>query len=140
MVLRVEAVESRLLRLEEVLTELEELGEIPAEMLRSNLRDSWAVERGLQVGAEIVFDISNHILSGHFGISAESYEDMLVQLTNRGVLDADLHGRLKGLGGFRNLLVHDYLRIDPEKVAKALVRAPRDFGDFARAIRGWLRR
>jgi uncharacterized protein YutE (UPF0331/DUF86 family) len=32
--------------------------------------------------------------------------------------------RLKGLGGFRNILVHDYLRLDPDLVATKLTRAP----------------
>jgi uncharacterized protein YutE (UPF0331/DUF86 family) len=137
-VLRVDAVEARLLRLEEILSELEELAKLPPETLRVSLQTSWAVERGLQVGAEIVFDISNHILSGHFGVSPEGYEDILGQLASRGVLSADLRSRLKGLGGFRNILVHDYLRIDPEQVAEALLRAPRDLGDFGREVRGWL--
>jgi len=36
-------------------------------------RDAWARERGLQLGAEIVLDVGNHILSAHFGVSAQDY-------------------------------------------------------------------
>jgi uncharacterized protein YutE (UPF0331/DUF86 family) len=136
--LRAEALQARLLRLEEILSELEVLARIPPEERKENLRDSWAIERGLQVGAEIMFDIGNQILSAHFGISPEGYEDILGQLASRGILDSQLYTRLKGLGGFRNILVHDYLRLDPEQVAAALGRAPRDFGDFARSVRSWL--
>jgi uncharacterized protein YutE (UPF0331/DUF86 family) len=46
--------------------------------------------------------------------------------------------RLKGLGGFRNILVHGYLGIDPERVREALHRGPGDFSDFGVAIRRWL--
>jgi uncharacterized protein YutE (UPF0331/DUF86 family) len=46
--------------------------------------------------------------------------------------------RLKGLGGFRNILVHDYLRLDPDLVATKLTRAPQDFSEFALAVRRWL--
>ncbi|HEX9670062.1 MAG TPA: HepT-like ribonuclease domain-containing protein [Thermoanaerobaculia bacterium] len=54
------------------------------------------------------------------------------------MIEDELRARLAGLGGFRNILVHDYLRIDRELVAESLARAPRDFSDFAMAIRRWL--
>jgi uncharacterized protein YutE (UPF0331/DUF86 family) len=103
-----------------------------------DFRDEWAAERGLQLGAEIILDIGNHILSAHFGVSAKDYEDIIARLGEHAVIDATLRRRLKGLGGFRNVLVHGYLRVEPERVAEHLERAPRDFTDFARAIRGWL--
>ncbi len=70
MVLRPEAVRERLLRLEEVISRLEELRRLDARALREGFREVWAVERGLQLGAEIVLDVGNHILSAHFGVSA----------------------------------------------------------------------
>ena len=51
MVLRPEAVRERLLRLEEVISRLEELRRLDARALREGFRDVWAVERGLQLGA-----------------------------------------------------------------------------------------
>jgi uncharacterized protein YutE (UPF0331/DUF86 family) len=137
-VLRPEAVRERLLKLEEVISRLDELSR-SARKNRS-FRDEWAIERGLQLGAEIILDASNHILSAHFGVSAEDYEDVLRQLVKQGVIDDAMGSRLKGLGGFRNILVHGYLRVDPERVAEFLARAPQDFTDYARAVRGWLER
>lgn len=138
MVLRPEAVRERLLRLEEVVSRLEELGGLGADVLRAAFRDAWAVERGLQLGAEIVFDVGNHILSAHFGVSAKDYEDIVAQLGAHGVIDPALRDRLKGLGGFRNILVHGYLRLDPERVSEQLATAPSRFSDFSRAVRAWL--
>lgn len=138
MTLRPEAVQARLLRLEEVIGQLQELGRLDPDTLLRNLRDLWAAERGLQLGAEILFDIGNHILSARYGAPAESYEDILEQMLVHGILPQDLRQQLKGLGGFRNLLVHDYLRLDPQKVAEHLQRAPRDFSEFALAVRRWL--
>lgn len=54
------------------------------------------------------------------------------------MIDAALREQLKGLGGFRNILVHGYLRVDPDRVAEVLATAPSLFSDFARAIRDWL--
>jgi len=137
-VLRPEALRERILKLEEVVSRLEDLNRTATSALRTNFRDAWAAERGLQLAAEAAFDIGNHILSAHFGVSANDYEDIIAQLAAHGVLDDDLRTRLKGLGGFRNILVHGYLRLDPDRVADALRRAPLDFTDFARAVRHWL--
>jgi uncharacterized protein YutE (UPF0331/DUF86 family) len=34
--------------------------------------------------------------------------------------------------------VHGYLRIDPDRVAEALSKAPADFSEFACHVRQWL--
>ncbi len=138
MVLRREAIRERLLRLEEVLSQLGEFGAPDAAALRRDFQRRWAVERGLQLAAEIAFDIGNHILSAHFGASAQDYEDILEQLAARGVVGTELRTRLRGLGGFRNILVHGYLRIDQQQVADALARSARDFTEFSLAVRSWI--
>lgn len=138
MVLRLDSVRARLLRLEEVVSQLAELASRSRAALTESVALAWAVERGLALAAEILFDVGNHILSAHFGVVSESYEDILDQLARHGVLDRDLRMRLKGLGGFRNILIHDYLRLDRERVLDSLQNAPRDFGDFAESVRAWL--
>lgn len=137
MVLRPEAIRERLLRLEEVLSHLEELRREGIDP-RRDFRQAWLSERGLQLAAEIVLDLGNHILSAHFGVSASDYEDVLTQLAACGVIDAELRERFRGLGGFRNLLVHGYLKLDPERVAAVLSDAPERFSTLARAVRRWL--
>ena len=140
MVLRPEALRERLQKLEEIISRLEELSRVDRDALRTNFRDAWTAERGLQLGAETIFDIGNHILSAHFGVTPKDYEDIVVQLADHGVIGEPLRNRLRGLGGFRNILVHDYLRIDPDRVAEYLSKAPTDFSNFARAAREWLAR
>jgi uncharacterized protein YutE (UPF0331/DUF86 family) len=137
-VLRPEALRERLLKLEEVISRLREAGPADRALLRLNFRDAWVAERGLQLGAEIVFDIGNHVLSAHFGVSPKDYEDIIAPLAAHAVISESLRQRLKGLGGFRNILVHGYLRVDPDRVADHLTKAPADFSDFAREIRTWL--
>lgn len=138
MVLKPDAIAARLLKLEEVISGLEELRDEFGDQLPSRPRDFWSIERGLQLGAEVLLDVGNHILSASFGTTAEDYEDIVAQLGRRQVIDPELHGELKGLGGFRNILVHAYLRIDPEKVAEALSKAPEVYGAFADAVRRWM--
>lgn len=138
MVLRPDTVQARLLKLEEIVSFLEGYAEADRTALIGNLRDLWAAERALQVGAEAIFDVGNHILSASYGTSAVDYRDILGKLVLRGVISAELHDRLKGLGGFRNILVHDYLELDPERVVDNVFKAPKDFGAYVGAIRTWL--
>jgi uncharacterized protein YutE (UPF0331/DUF86 family) len=137
-VLRPEAIRARLLRLELVVSRLQELSGLDRRELQEDFRAAWTVERGLQLAAEIVFDIGNHILSAHFAVTAQDYEDILTQLAAHRVLDPALRERLRGLGGFRNILVHGYLALDTERVADALSRAPQDFSGFIGGVRAWL--
>ena len=100
----------------------------------------WAVERGLQVAAQSVFDIGNHILSGGFGERPADYAAVPVALARHGVIGSGHEARLHGLAGFRNLLVHDYARIDPSRVKQALDERAGDLAEFADAIEAWLNR
>jgi uncharacterized protein YutE (UPF0331/DUF86 family) len=54
------------------------------------------------------------------------------------VIEAPLREELKGLGGFRNILVHGYLELDAARVADTLAAAPGRFSRFALAVRAWL--
>lgn len=135
MVLKPESIQARLLRLEEVISELEHLRDSEE---KETLSYRWAIERGLHLGAEILLDIGNHVLSAGFGVSPEGYDDIIHQLGRRQLLSTELRQRLGGLGGFRNILVHDYMRLDPERVMTILADAPEAYSAFASTIRRWL--
>ena len=66
-------------------------------------------------------------------------EIILECLHTRGVIPGALYQKLKGLGGFRNILVHDYLRIDLGEVQRNLIKAFEAFPAFSREILQWLK-
>lgn len=117
---------------------LEGLGPVRAEDLRGDLRLRWAVERGLLSGLSVVFNVADHILAGAFGIRAETYEESLDLLLARGVISETTRRALAGSGGFRNVLVHEYVRVEVGRVAEALADAPSTFRSFAADVRAWL--
>jgi uncharacterized protein YutE (UPF0331/DUF86 family) len=136
--LRKPAVEARLLRLQNVIRRLRKLREVPVARFREDEDAQWLAERGLHLGCEIVLDVGAHVLRNGFGRSAETYEQILSGLGREGVLSAPLVEEVGGLGGFRNILVHAYLDLDPERVWEILQRAPDRFERFAREITQWL--
>lgn len=140
MVLRIEALRERLAKLEEVITRLGDVARVSFDDFARDYRHGWLAERGLELAAQALLDIGNHILAGEFGESALEYEEIVRRLGERGVLSPSLTKRLTGLGGFRNILVHGYLRIDPRKVYDALQKSTTDFTDFEAEILKWLDR
>ncbi len=112
MTLRPEVVRERLRKLREIVSNLESLQQIPRRELVASFRNYWLAERGLQLAAESVFDIGNHVLAGRFDFSPPTYEEIPQMLFERKVISKDLRDRLRGLGGFRNILVHGYLDVD----------------------------
>lgn len=111
--------------------------------------ESWASEdgsvlpvredrSGLLNATGLVFDVADHVLSGHFGHHPETYQGSLDGLHQEAVISSELHERLQGLGGFRNLLVHVYLELDPAEVLGHLRKAFGVFPVFAREILGWM--
>lgn len=138
MVISREGIEARLEELDEILGELNLYRDVPTHEIRRNLSQQWIIERGLIAAAALILDIANHILAGQFGVYPDTYEESLEQLRDKGVISDDLYSEIRGLGGFRNILVHRYQEIDVVQVLehfqKALTVSPR----FAAEVLAWL--
>lgn len=130
----------RLQELDIILPELSRYPGITPESLDANISQRWIIERGLIASASLILDIADHILVGHFGFYAHSYEESLQGLRDKEVISPELFGQIKGLGGFRNVLVHLYQEIDPALVADSLQKGLTAFPQFAQEIFLWLER
>lgn len=129
-----DVVAERLSKLREVVRELRGLKKAERETFLQSRRDRWAAERGLQLAAEAVFDVGSHLLVSHFNATPSDYESIIRQLAELGAIDDTLRSRLEGLGGFRNILVHDYLEIDAARVWEYLQDHLDDFVDYASQV------
>lgn len=138
MTLRPRAVEARLRRLHQVAGRLRRYRERGADALRNDEDLQWLMERGLHLGCEILLDVGNHVLASAFSRTPETYEQILDGLAAEAVLSTAVRAELSGIGGFRNVLLHGYLDIDPDRVIAALARAPERFESFAAEIHRWL--
>ncbi|MGY6554217.1 MAG: type VII toxin-antitoxin system HepT family RNase toxin [Wenzhouxiangella sp.] len=71
-----------------------------------------AIAMNLQRAAELCIDMANHLVRKHkLGLPQESRESFSL-LQDAGLIDAELAARLKGMVGFRNVLVHEYRKLD----------------------------
>jgi len=138
MVLRKESVIERLKKLETIIANLDQKNTSDLKQYSHDLDLQWYIERGLEVGSSIIFDIGNHILAGYFKISVEEYEHILKQLQGKKVISEELYENLSGLGGFRNILVHNYLSLDHELVFGHYQKALLIFPRFIAEVYTWL--
>lgn len=73
-------------------------------------------ERNLHLAIECLLDIGNHVITDLGYVKPESYADIFHILHNNKIIPRQLHKNLEGMAAFRNVLVHDYLRLDRKKV------------------------
>lgn len=137
MTVEADVVRRKLLEINEAVSHLRAWLPVGVERLETDQQLRWAVERGLQVAAEALFDAGAHVLAAEFQEAVDEYRQIPKRLLARGVLSAATTERLKGLAGFRNVLVHEYADIDPNRLVTGLDRLG-DFDAFVGDVERWL--
>ena len=138
MTLHPELVQARLEEIARVVAELGKYRGTGAESLGRDTSLRWIVERGILAGAGLVFDVADHVLAAAFSEFPDSYEASLVALRDRGVISPALYERMRGLGHIRNVLAHDYVKVDLHLLARHLDEILSILPDFATALDTWL--
>jgi len=90
-----------------------------------------AVERNLHIAIECVLDIGNHIIAEKGFETPEANEDIIRILGDEGVIPSEFAGIIKGIAGFRNILVHEYTGIDYGLLYSYLANRLDDLREFA---------
>ena len=93
-----------------------------------------ACERLLQIAVEAAIDICAMLVQGlRLGLPAEE-DDVFEKLAQHGVLSQKMVETLRRMKGFRNILVHEYGRVDDRIVFDVAVNRLGDFEDFKREV------
>jgi len=93
-----------------------------------------SAERLIQLIVECASDINNHVIVEMGERPPEDYTSSFIKASEAGLLTSELANKLKGSGGMRNILVHEYIDIDDEKVYRALHAALSDFKEYMRQV------
>lgn len=127
-----------------VLRKMSDLGDLSGQMLEyrgitarryaGDWKTQRIVERTLQMMVEICLDVANHIVSDKGYRRPVGYADHFTVLRENGMLSARLTARLMKMAKFRNLIVHNYDKIDAEIIVGILKKNLPDFEAFKTAI------
>jgi len=132
-----------------ILRKLADLGDLHGQLLEyagitarryaADWKTQRIVERTLQMMVEICLDVANHIISDRGYRRPVGYADHFTVLRENGVLSARLAARMVKMAKFRNLIVHNYDRIDATIVVGILKKNLSDFEAFQKAVVNFLR-
>ena len=136
----IQTVTERLAALETYLAELDHYAQYSLRELASDFVRYRAVERSLQLAAQAVVDIATHIISADFNSRVEDYRQAIESLGQEGILSAEFAQRLAPIAGFRNILVHEYLAVDPVKLYDTLIKGRKNLLRFSQRIVEYLQR
>jgi len=98
------------------------------------------VERYLQLTCQVVIDTFNLIIIEDGIEKPEDSKETISLLFNKKIISENLASRLDGIVGFRNILVHEYGKIDRKKVYQCLMERLEDFDIFKKETLRWLKK
>lgn len=97
-----------------------------------------AVERYLQLSAESVIDVAEMFIAELGLRKPEEYKEAIRILGEAGILPAEFAVTFSSIAGFRNILVHEYARVDLELVHQHLIQDLDDLELYSRYIAEYL--
>ncbi len=139
MVVSREVAASRLRRLEQCVKRLSQLAAPSLDDYLKNGDAQIIAERQFQIAAQCLLDLANHIIAEQGLGTPEDAHGILDCLVRAGIVPAELHERTRGLAGFRNILVHDYLAVD-HRIVHALLQRVGDLIEFGKVLGDYVER
>lgn len=93
-----------------------------------------ASERFLHLSIECILDIGNHIIADMRYRKPENNKDIFLVLYENKIIDEKLKNNLCNMAGFRNILVHDYMKLDRGLVYEIINNNLKDIEEFVKKI------
>lgn len=133
-----EVISTRLNKLQEYVKILKQIRKHPQRRFLDDPVLRGSAERYLHLAIECCLDIGNHVIADRGLRKPQDYKDIFLVLGESKFIPLAFAKRIAPMGGFRNILVHDYLRIDPTLVYRFLSTQLSDFERFAKAFARYL--
>lgn len=125
-----ERILSKIAELDSYLSELAQIAPSSFEGYVRSIEKRRACERLLQISIEAVIDICAMLVQGlRLGLPAEE-DDIFEKLLRAGIVSDEMAKTLRRMKGFRNILVHEYGRVDDRIVFEVIANRLGDFEGF----------
>jgi len=123
------AIVRKIRELEASIQQLRKFQKYSYDEIKDDLEKLWAIEHGLQISIQIIIDIGNHIIAEIGENEIEEYADILDRLVKHNIIPLEFAENIRGMIGFRNLLVHNS-EVDSKIVYSVLQNRLYDFERF----------
>lgn len=129
-------IEKRLAWIERLLAELRSM--VRPEAIPGDLMVRRFTEHTLQLAIQAALDVASHIVSDQHLGEPRTNRELFELLANGGWLEPDQVPALRSMTGFRNIVVHGYLIVDPAIVRNVVENHLTDLDRFVLTIRRML--
>ncbi|MHC1610421.1 MAG: type VII toxin-antitoxin system HepT family RNase toxin [Candidatus Methanospirareceae archaeon] len=130
-----EGVIDHLRELNESLKDWERYQSISLEELHTDRDKRNMVLHAMLISIQSAIDIANHIIADKGLRKPSTYRESFEILYEERLIPKVLSDRLSDLAGFRNILVHIYLRLDIDAVYEVLQRDLSALKEYERAVK-----
>ncbi|WP_353093840.1 DUF86 domain-containing protein [Tissierella praeacuta] len=135
-----DVIKRKLKELEQNLIYLKQISyDVNLENLKSDMIKYWGIERGIQICIERIIDIANIIISVSDKEKPDTYREIMLMMSDLEVVSGKFSKKLANMVGFRNILVHDYTKIDQEIILNMLKDDINDFMKYTVEVNNWMK-
>ena len=128
----------KLSQLRQYVSELRKAKDITWSIFNSDIRAKAFVERYIHLAIEKMIDIGNHLISFNKWREPQGYRDIFQVLNENGIIPENRLKEFQNMASFRNILVHEYEKIEDELVFVAFKKRLGDFEEFIELVKGWV--
>ncbi|MFO8075753.1 MAG: type VII toxin-antitoxin system HepT family RNase toxin [Actinomycetota bacterium] len=114
---------NKLAAIEHTCDVLASLGDIDADRLRDDPVVAAAVERLIGRLVDLAVDVNSHLAVALLDRAPSEYRESFDLMAQAGVIETAMAVRLKPSVGMRNVIVHEYVRLDLARVAAVVPEA-----------------
>lgn len=132
-----EIIKERLKEIDENLKILSDLSKMPLPAFVSDIKAIKIAERCLEISIQCILDICHHIIAENNWPRPRDNQEAIQIIGQKGVIPLSFAKKISPMAGLRNILVHEYTKIDPAIIHKNLKHL-RDFRQFQRHIFSYL--
>ena len=118
---------------EKYLEELKNFLKLSDPEISGDLKNRYALERVFLLLVEEMIDINNHLLKS-FDVAVNDLRSSFGLLGEQGILNKEFAAKISPLTGVRNILVHQYEKINLELFLKNLRNNLDDFGKYFSSV------
>jgi len=125
--------------LENYLLQIKELQKLEKQKYLDDWRTYYQVDRCLHLSLETFLSISEMVISEFKFRKPDGYIDIPKILYENNVISNELKEKLIDLAKFRNVLVHEYLYLDHERVYEHLHKDPEIIKEFLNVVKEFIK-
>ncbi|MCD6221072.1 DUF86 domain-containing protein [bacterium] len=133
-----ETINEKLENLKKYVGYLKEYRKFSLEDIKKDYTLQGAIRYYLQIACECVIDICEIIISGLGLPKPDTARDSIEMLGENGILPLEFSLKISKMTGLRNILVHEYAKIDISEIYNHLQKKLDDFSQFAKLIATWI--